>query len=127
MDHMETKQIISWLLDKAARAQDHSYARMLNQAAMRLKELDQAQSVTQDVTQCVTQDVTQSAVKWIPVTERLPDRDGFFIVCTKHNFYKTTNVAKASFKKHSGGFYGQGGLWSNVTHWMPIPELPKEE
>lgn len=48
---METKQIISWLLDKAARAQDHSYARMLNMAAKRLKELDQAQSVTQDVTQ----------------------------------------------------------------------------
>jgi hypothetical protein len=52
---METKQIISWLLDKAARAQDHSYARMLNMAAKRLKELDQAQSVTQNVTQNVTQ------------------------------------------------------------------------
>jgi hypothetical protein len=48
---METKQIISWLLDKAARAQDHSYARMLNMAANRMQELDQSQSVTQDVTQ----------------------------------------------------------------------------
>lgn len=55
MSDMETKQIISWLLDKAARAQDHSYARMLNMTAKRLKELDQAQSVTQDVTQGVTQ------------------------------------------------------------------------
>ena len=55
MSEMETKQIISWLYDKAARAQDHSYARMLNIAAKRLKELDQAQSVTQDVTQIVSQ------------------------------------------------------------------------
>ena len=36
---METKDIIIWLYDKAARAQDHSYARMLNLTAARLKEL----------------------------------------------------------------------------------------
>lgn len=41
---METKLIISWLYDKAARAQDHSYARMLNMAAKRLNELDQPQN-----------------------------------------------------------------------------------
>jgi hypothetical protein len=39
---METTQIISWLYDKAARAHDHSYARMLNMTAKRLKELDAA-------------------------------------------------------------------------------------
>jgi hypothetical protein len=39
---METKQIISWLYDKAARAHDHSYARMLNMTAKRLRELDAA-------------------------------------------------------------------------------------
>lgn len=63
--------------------------------------------------------------KWIPVTERLPDRNGVFLVCAKHDFYKTEKVAKATFKKHSRGFYGQGGHWSNVTHWMPLPEAPK--
>lgn len=62
---------------------------------------------------------------WIPVTERLPDRNGVFLVCTKHDFYKTAKVAKATFKKNSRGFYGQGGYWSNVTHWMPLPEPPK--
>lgn len=62
--------------------------------------------------------------KWIPVTEQLPERSGFYLVCTVHNFYKTANIAKAHF--HSGGFYGQGGHWSNVTHWMPLPDLPKE-
>lgn len=37
---METKQIISWLYDKAARAENPSWTRMMNKAAKRLKELD---------------------------------------------------------------------------------------
>lgn len=61
--------------------------------------------------------------EWIPVAERLPERSGFYLVCTVHEFYKTAKMAKAHFR--SGGFYGQGGHWSNVTHWMPLPELPK--
>ena len=61
--------------------------------------------------------------KWIPVSERLPKKNGTYLVCTIHDFYRTKNVAKASFR--SGGFYGQGGHWSNVTHWMPLPEPPK--
>lgn len=125
---METKQIISWLLDKAARAQDHSYARMLNMAAKRLKELDQAQSVTQDV--------TQSAVKWIPVTERLPEKITNKVIVLCKNGYR-------GFGHHEN--YKGKQTWYNlesdkpftdwdlencesydVTHWMPLPEPPKE-
>lgn len=65
--------------------------------------------------------------EWIPITERLPDRSGAVLVCTRHEIYKTANIAKATFKKGSGGFYGQGGHWSNVTHWMELPEPPKGE
>lgn len=64
--------------------------------------------------------------KWIPVSERLPDRSGEYLVCTKNDFYKTRKMAKAIFKKNSSGFYGQGGHWANVTHWMQLPEFPKE-
>lgn len=63
---------------------------------------------------------------WIPISERLPDRSSEVLVCTRHPFYKTTNIAKASFKKHNGGFYGHGGHWANVTHWMPLPQPPME-
>lgn len=38
---METKQIISWLRDKADRADNPSWTRMMHIAADRLKELDQ--------------------------------------------------------------------------------------
>lgn len=37
---METKQIINWLRDKAARAEELSWQRMLKTAADRLDELD---------------------------------------------------------------------------------------
>ena len=36
---METEQIVSWLKDKAARADGHDYRRMLTMAATRLEEL----------------------------------------------------------------------------------------
>ena len=32
---------------------------------------------------------------------------------------------KANYR--NGSWYGQGGKWSNVTHWMPLPKAPKGE
>ncbi len=48
-DHMETKQIIYWLRDKADRAADLSWARMMNMAADRLTELDKEQNRNQKI------------------------------------------------------------------------------
>ena len=55
--------------------------------------------------------------RWIPVTERLPEKDTRVIVC-------------ASFPEgiHSDFIY-EDGHWfvsTGVTHWMPFPEPPKE-
>ena len=116
---METKQIISWLLDKAARAQDHSYARMLNQAAKRLKELEEKQ-------------------RWIPVAERLPElyQECFVLVKMKYEWEKDYE-----YNVDSGCYVGEHGYIGNfntyndwnegqddiqITHWMPLPEPPKE-
>lgn len=63
--------------------------------------------------------------KWTPVSERLPDERCFVLVFT---IFRT--VGEALFDGH-GQFY-----WSNtdeyeeplfVTHWMPLPEPPKED
>ena len=70
-------------------------------------------------------DMENITQKWIPVTERLPEKKGAFLVCTKHDFYGTQNVAKARFC--DGEWHGTGGIWSNVTHWMSLPEPPKGE
>jgi hypothetical protein len=96
---METKQIISWLYDKAARAMDHSYARMLNMTAKRLRELDEKQ-------------------RWIPVTERLPEPGQEVIV------FSGGVVEGTVFAYHFWNKDFQS--WQHITHWMPLPEPPKE-
>lgn len=68
-------------------------------------------------------------VRWIPVTERLPDTFGTFIVVVRIPTRKRTYSDSADFdpfakKWTTSLFWGKG---MNVTHWMPLPEPPKEE
>ena len=63
---------------------------------------------------------------WIPVTERLPEKNGFYLCLYKH--------------KHPGGVAMDEGLsilqrinnkWGIndiylVTHWMPLPQPPED-
>ena len=56
---------------------------------------------------------------WISVEERLPEEHTDVIVTDGRNV--------AYCKKYGDGFYTNIGKCCNVTHWMPIPELPKEE
>lgn len=63
---------------------------------------------------------------WIPMTERLPEKEGSYLVTSA-----TEKVYTAHWyteKKCSGG-YIRKPAWShpNITHWMPLPEPPKEE
>lgn len=56
--------------------------------------------------------------RWIPVTEALPDADGFTLIFTAHG--------------HAGVCYFTNGWWGGydkggITHWMPLPEPPKED
>ena len=60
--------------------------------------------------------------KWIPVTERLPESQQKVIVCRKNG------------KVEQGVYLGVNGWWKvygtntkAVTHWMPLPEPPKED
>lgn len=55
------------------------------------------------------------APRWIPVNERLPKTAGSYIVCTKSG-----SVVKVNF-------YPEFGRFQRIfTHWMPLPETPKE-
>lgn len=59
---------------------------------------------------------------WISVKDRLPDKNTQYIVS-----FKTGGVTSAWYFDYRGGFY-VGGIFvsENVTHWMPLPEPPKE-
>ena len=70
--------------------------------------------------------------RWIPVTERLPDKDGTYIV-----HFATKSVGDAEYESIYGSFgYWRDISWDDdadwfpyvdVTHWMPLPEPPKGE
>lgn len=70
--------------------------------------------------------------KWIPVSERLPDKDGEYLVRLNNK-----SIINLKYERKFGSF----GYWLSiildedaewfthygVTHWMPLPEPPKEE
>jgi hypothetical protein len=66
--------------------------------------------------------------RWIPVSERLPDTFGTFIVAVRIPTRKRTYSDSADFdpfaKKWTPSlFWGKG---MDVTHWAPLPETPEE-
>ena len=81
--------------------------------------------------------------KWIPVSERLPEENGQYLVFQKHTYGTYTAVlqfAKDGRKVDKYDFYrGWKNVWyrydsewghitiDDVTHWMPLPEPPKGE
>lgn len=60
--------------------------------------------------------------KWISVQDRLPEEDDKYIVCTaKGSVYSTR------FRTHSRGGDFMTDTNTHITHWMPLPDPPKEE
>ena len=70
--------------------------------------------------------------KWISVTERLPDEDGSYLVTTTTGAVTTARyyVSKTFPATKLLPEYTSQAKWQSnrdVTHWMPLPEPPKEE
>ena len=119
---METKQIINGLLDRADRVADQSAGRIMRQAADRLKELDTENDELEQ--RLFVHRELNKPQKWIPVTERLPKDSGGVILCTR-----SRNVGVGFYDKNTRNWvqhYSGGGICVDVTHWMPLPEPPKE-
>lgn len=79
--------------------------------------------------------------EWISVADRLPERNGEYLVATKmfgRRMVLTVSFAtdlyeieKRNFPEHGPGWYKFSDMrgfyeWEGVTHWMPLPDLPEE-
>jgi hypothetical protein len=63
-------------------------------------------------------------IRWIPVTEKWPEKDGLFLVFGKWGSGKQM-IDTCEYSNHDGYFRT---AWNfDVTHWMPLPEPPKEK
>lgn len=66
----------------------------------------------------------QDAVKWIPVTERLPEY-GENVLAYLENKITVLRHYNGFFEKTLGVRHGKL-VYLDVTHWMSLPESPKE-
>lgn len=79
--------------------------------------------------------------KWVSVEERLPELDTVVLACLREPLSRLNapyqeQIVKAWYRKniYLGGVvryewdraYGACTFKLDVTHWMPLPELPKE-
>ena len=63
-----------------------------------------------------------AVMEWIPVTERLPESDVVVLVCGSRGGVYTAYM-------HCPGYWhklNSKSHYCNPTHWMPLPEPPKE-
>lgn len=80
-------------------------------------------------------------MEWISVKDKLPDKDGKYLVCTKSFLGRFTRIISYTLnydspfeEEHMQGraiwynYSGEAGDYEvdNVTHWMPLPDLPSD-
>ena len=77
--------------------------------------------------------------QWIPVSERLPEEPGHFLVVVKERYAFENDYSYDTDVAHyrlDGGYidgcwdtfcdWDEGQPYLHVTHWMPLPEPPRD-
>ena len=66
--------------------------------------------------------------KWIPVTERLPEAPGEYMVAYHPCYWdRGKDEIKVGLDSFRGKTSWAKKKYQRVTHWMPLPEPPKEK
>ena len=66
--------------------------------------------------------------KWIPVTERLPEGDKVVLCYKANRGIRFGKLLDATYADGVQAFMDRDRAFAfGVTHWMPLPEPPKEE
>jgi hypothetical protein len=65
--------------------------------------------------------------RWIPVTERLPEEDGHYLVCIFADELSCRWSQIAWFRREFYWVHGTENGREVITHWMPLPGPPKIE
>ena len=72
----------------------------------------------------------ETTTRWIPVTERLPERDGKYL-CNyhfgEHRNRTFTQVLDYYATDKAPHFQHENSYGMKVSHWMPLPAPPKGE
>ena len=110
-------ELVMWL--RCEECLPYNALRTMREAADAIGELQEDNAALNGtVSNLIEQIAELSKQKWIPVTERLPEEDGFTLIFTAHG--------------HAGVCYFTNGWWGGygmdgITHWMPLPTPPTAE
>lgn len=126
--HEDTQRCQENLLDKAAEAIERLTA---ENAALRkeiewkdmviaLAQKEQAKAETE-------RDALREKQRWIPVTERMPERDVQVLGWYKDNPFSQYRPEVVAWNGNGWVFVYAHRYVTNVTHWMPLPKAPEEE
>ena len=62
--------------------------------------------------------------QWISVEDRLPEEDGYYLCCIKSSLFP--DRVYIDILECDKGSFEEGHIYTDtVTHWVPLPELPK--
>lgn len=96
---------------------------MMIEAANAIDELSNIQIAPEKIIQTM----------WIPVTERLPNCNGCYLVWRPHFFGGKIGMPSICYFDGSNTWHDSYGVDfertlrpEDVTHWMPLPQPPKE-
>ena len=64
--------------------------------------------------------------EWVPVTEKLPEDSGYYLVVHRNKYNGSISIAFEMYIKCKIGEWWENDYAYDVTHWMPLPEMPKE-
>lgn len=64
--------------------------------------------------------------EWISVSDRLPDKFGTYIVAAHDGSKMRVTFMKYQSRAKQFDKTGRTAYW-RITHWMPLPEAPKED
>ena len=97
---------------------------LMNRAADAIEELSNIQIAPEKIIQTM----------WIPVTERLPNCNGCYLVWRPHFFGGEIGMPSICYFDGTNTWHDSYGVDftrilhpEDVTHWMPLPEPPEEE
>ena len=139
---MEIEKLIKHMREEA---QDYRSGRTLGRAFADAEDvLDEAATALEQLRD-ESEKLKAQVPRWIPVEERLPDKPGHYLVCTNVNYWHGGCMDKNGASSNAGTTDGYAGTtlsvldcfcditgdWNrvcnaHVTHWMPLPQPPKE-
>ena len=64
--------------------------------------------------------------EWVPVTEKLPEDSGYYLVVHRNKYNGSISIAFEMYIKCKIGEWWENDYAYDVTHWMLLPEMPKE-